>query len=445
MTTTDAWKTCLTQHASAVNASDWPGSPGATIDQIIQTEQRLGIQLPPSYRAFLETSNGWTQASRSVPVLLPVEKIQWFRKHHRDWIQAYQYSEPLDLPESEYFNYPNGDPVQFHPKHLQHTLCISEVGDDAVLLLNPMVVSPDGEWETWFFANWLPGAERYRSFADWFKHEHAELAAGEFTHDQKPGELPTVYLDPPSKPQRRIRSREKVHDFKTVLKGLKNEKPTTRQTAVKRLGRIRTPESFQTLCDLLKTEQDHYVRMEIINSIGKAGGDNAFDFLQPWIDDTELAPEAVHAIAAMSAEKATNIALNLLATGNQYAAAVAYELGKRSENRAIPILVKLMTDPEFASHNHRLYWGTTIAYFGNTEAFEALRPLAADPDIQIRTCAFEGIGHLAFGAKKATIKSAARELLERGLQTETDNSLRERIQLSLDILPKKKSTSQTRD
>ena len=39
-------------------------------------------------------------------------------------------------------------------------------------LLNPMVVTPEGEWEAWMFAHWLPGARRYRSF--W------ELMGGEY-------------------------------------------------------------------------------------------------------------------------------------------------------------------------------------------------------------------------------------------------------------------------
>jgi hypothetical protein len=32
-------------------------------------------------------------------------------------------------------------------------------------LLNPQVVL-EGEWETWLFANWLPSAQRYKSFRD---------------------------------------------------------------------------------------------------------------------------------------------------------------------------------------------------------------------------------------------------------------------------------------
>ncbi|MDB6058460.1 MAG: hypothetical protein JWO95_2304 [Verrucomicrobiales bacterium] len=437
MTTTEGWKSFLSQHASAVNATQWPGAPAAALDQIVQTETRLGIQLPPSYRSFLQASNGWTQASRSVPILLPIEKIQWFRKAHREWIQAYQFSPALDLPESEYFDYANADSIQFHPKHLQHTLSISEIGDDGVILLNPMVVWPDGEWETWFFANWLPGAQRFRSFADWFEHEHADLAGGEFAHDVKPGELPIVYLDPPSKPQRRIRPREKVHDFKTVIKSLKSENPRTRQTAAKRLGRIRTVESFQTLCDLLKTEQDHYVRMEIIESIGRAGRESAVDFLSSWTDDEELGSNAAHAIATMTSEKAATASLRLLAAGHQHAPVVAYPLSQRCENRAIPQLVQLMTHPDSGPQHFHLYWGDAIAEFGNVEAFEALLPFATHPDIKIRTSAFRGIGLLAFAAKKAVIKSSARELLERSLQTETDSALREAIQRSLDILPKR--------
>jgi hypothetical protein len=33
------------------------------------------------------------------------------------------------------------------------------------------VVTPDGEWEAWFFANWLPGANRYRSFWEMLQTE----------------------------------------------------------------------------------------------------------------------------------------------------------------------------------------------------------------------------------------------------------------------------------
>ncbi len=48
-------------------------------------------------------------------------------------------------------------------KELATAIEISDVAD-GVLLLNPQVVSDDGEMDAWFFAAWLPGATRYPSF-----------------------------------------------------------------------------------------------------------------------------------------------------------------------------------------------------------------------------------------------------------------------------------------
>jgi hypothetical protein len=36
-------------------------------------------------------------------------------------------------------------------------------------------VTPDGEWEAWFFANWNPGANRYRSFREMMQAERANF------------------------------------------------------------------------------------------------------------------------------------------------------------------------------------------------------------------------------------------------------------------------------
>ena len=35
-----------------------------------------------------------------------------------------------------------------------------------VILLNPAIVFPNGEWEAIFFANWIPGNCRFRSFRE---------------------------------------------------------------------------------------------------------------------------------------------------------------------------------------------------------------------------------------------------------------------------------------
>ena len=154
--------------------SGWLGYPGATEAELATLEQRLAARLPPSYRNFLKTSNGWRFPSVSIFDLLPAGKVAWFSERNQDWVDAYV-GPNAGLPpvsDKEYFVYgARQDCVKFRAEYLQTALQISEEGDSAVVLLNPKVVTPEGEWETWFFANWLPGAVRYRSFAEWLASE----------------------------------------------------------------------------------------------------------------------------------------------------------------------------------------------------------------------------------------------------------------------------------
>lgn len=152
----------------------WLGQNGAPDAQVEAAERRLGICLPPSYRTFLKVSNGWRAPSISIRALLQAAEVVWFREQYQDWIDAYvgpsEGSPPIS--DQEYFIYgAKQDCVRFRTEYLQKALQISTEDDSAVVLLNPEVVTPEGEWEAWFFANWLPGAIRYRSFVDWFTAE----------------------------------------------------------------------------------------------------------------------------------------------------------------------------------------------------------------------------------------------------------------------------------
>jgi hypothetical protein len=152
----------------------WLGYVGASENEVDATERRLGTHLPPSYRAFLKASNGWRFPSVSIFDLLPATKVVWFRERNQDWIDAYV-APSAELPpisDKDYFVYgAKQDCVKFRVEYLQTALQVSDEGDSAVVLLNPKVITPEGEWEAWFFANWLPGAVRYRSFADWLTDE----------------------------------------------------------------------------------------------------------------------------------------------------------------------------------------------------------------------------------------------------------------------------------
>jgi len=124
----------------------------ATDTQIAAAEQRVGLSFPPSYRAFLSVANGWGPASPFIDRLFHTDELDRFATLNPDWVDAYG----------------GGD-------ELATLVQISEVGDSAVLLLNPTVVGDDGEWEAWFFATWGPDEDRFPSFAELMRTQRAEF------------------------------------------------------------------------------------------------------------------------------------------------------------------------------------------------------------------------------------------------------------------------------
>lgn len=165
-----------------VRATNWLGFPGASEAQFQDAERRLGVSLPPSYRAFLRTTNGWRQIRDWVPTsaghLLPVEGIDWFAVREKDWLDTWMtgvrsYGGPFHIPDNEYFVYgPGQDSCKFRDEYLAASLAISTEGDGAIYLLNPKVLTREGEWEAWFFSNWAAGASRYRSFQEMMPNRH---------------------------------------------------------------------------------------------------------------------------------------------------------------------------------------------------------------------------------------------------------------------------------
>jgi hypothetical protein len=156
------------QHPPDVVRGKWLGYEGASDIQIAAMEQRLGLQLPPSYRQFLQTTNGWRNTGYFIQRVWPCARVNWFRERHRDWISAYhsQYKKLPRISDEDYLVYGDEQDSAFiRTEYLEKAIEISEIGDSAIYLLNPEVVH-EGEWEAWVFADWLPGASRYRSFQE---------------------------------------------------------------------------------------------------------------------------------------------------------------------------------------------------------------------------------------------------------------------------------------
>jgi cell wall assembly regulator SMI1 len=139
--------------ARGVVPSDAVQPAGATDERIAATEARLGVRLPPDYADFLRATDGWPSLSDQTPGLRSVDRIDWFRAAHQDWIDVY-----TEEGEEE------GD-IEWN-RELGGALQISDEGDSVVFLLNPQVTDSDGNWEPWIFGNWIPGADRFRSFGE---------------------------------------------------------------------------------------------------------------------------------------------------------------------------------------------------------------------------------------------------------------------------------------
>ncbi|MGO8672925.1 MAG: SMI1/KNR4 family protein [Capsulimonadaceae bacterium] len=144
------------------------GHPGASEEQIAAAEARLGVTLPPSYRAFLMQSNGWAEMGASYPGEL--RSVDTIDRPRADDFRACGLDEmDLDqLRESGDFNgrIAGGKSAQ---DILMNSIQISEWGDACVLLLSPDIVGQDGEWYCLDYASWHPGFNIHTGFAEWFR------------------------------------------------------------------------------------------------------------------------------------------------------------------------------------------------------------------------------------------------------------------------------------
>jgi hypothetical protein len=164
----------LTGISEEVRRSGWLGHTGATEAQIRAAEARLEIELPASYKSFLQASNGWHNTGYFIYRLRPVEEIEWYYTQNKESIDqtvdVYQAMGPIS--DEDYFVY--GDKQRsavYRAEYLLSAIQISDIGDAAVYLLNPEVRSAGSEWEAWFYSSWEPGADRFPSFWEMMRWE----------------------------------------------------------------------------------------------------------------------------------------------------------------------------------------------------------------------------------------------------------------------------------
>jgi hypothetical protein len=139
-----------------------PGNQGL----LAEAEQRLGVTLPPSFRAYVLASNGWLSASSK---LIPLQHVVSFGQADRDYVQDWSITPPIEIPDERYFAYGDTqEPRNIRTRYLPDCLLISQPLSEINerLLLNPQVRFDNQELETWLMSPRLPGAIRYRSFTE---------------------------------------------------------------------------------------------------------------------------------------------------------------------------------------------------------------------------------------------------------------------------------------
>jgi len=221
-----------------VGVSEARLEPGASAEEIEIAERRLSTMLPPGYRSFLATTNGFGPIGSFVRRLRPVDEIRWLRDEDpeliRIWVEA------------------TGDDT------LAATLVVSDEEDGARVLLNPAVVDEDGEWEAWFFAHWVPGAEPYSSFRalveqTYSRHVDEQKAErGEPT----PRVAPELGVD--------------AEDLQGLLDALRLPDLNDRVAALDGLANLRDPAAASAVIDLLQNAgEDDYVRQTAARTLGQ--------------------------------------------------------------------------------------------------------------------------------------------------------------------------------
>jgi cell wall assembly regulator SMI1 len=150
----------------------WIGYPPAREQEINAKEEQLGTKLPPSYKQFLLSSNGFRNVSPFLNNLFSLEQVDWARNIEEQWWLDMYANSKSEISDKDYFDYSDEqDTVLCRDEYLPESLKVSEWYDGMCIFLNP-IVRHGKEWEVLEYATWYPGTKRYRSFEEFLIKTH---------------------------------------------------------------------------------------------------------------------------------------------------------------------------------------------------------------------------------------------------------------------------------
>ncbi|MFJ4153040.1 SMI1/KNR4 family protein [Streptomyces galbus] len=130
----------------------WLGYEAAAEEEVSAAEQRLGVDLPPSFRSFLLTSDGWDGIGGWVERVLPSARLSWMR--HTEGGRRLI----------------GGTGATSRDQALLRLLksSLKVAGAENIWLLDPTDTDSDGEWAAYLFDQEHGGREKFPSFAHLF-------------------------------------------------------------------------------------------------------------------------------------------------------------------------------------------------------------------------------------------------------------------------------------
>jgi HEAT repeats/SMI1 / KNR4 family (SUKH-1) len=211
--------------------------PGASEEQLAEAEARLGVSLPPDFRAFLLTANGFGPLDDHVRRVRGASELRWLRDEDPELVRIWSEA--------------SGD------DSLSRTLVVSDEEDGARVLLNPAVVS-DGEWKAWFFAHWVPGAEEFGSFRELIEELHARFVDLQKAQrgEPTPRVAPGLGVD--------------AEDLDGLVAALQRPSVEDRVAALDALANLRNAGAAPAVIEVLRDPaQDDYVRETAARTLGQ--------------------------------------------------------------------------------------------------------------------------------------------------------------------------------
>ncbi len=378
--------------------------------------------LPDSYKAFLRTSNGWARTTPFVGRIRVTQDVEWFRTENEQWIEVYSASGSR-IKDAKYYVYTEEGAAEFRAKHLASVLQISDV-DDGVYLLNPEAVTPDGEWEAWFFANWLPGAKRFPSFAHLILHEY-QMFAGLYELEPTdfglqaltsfPADVPRVAAERTPTKSRTAPSRE------TLIEQMRSTDAKLRSKAVRVfLGQLkgrrkatRSADLVGQLADLFRDSQDAAVRAACISALTELAEDDQppAAFLEALSDaDPGVVLTGISALTYFPDSRAVEplcrfIDSRVNALFNESAMS---QLGEMGNERAVPTLLNVLLDVDNEFDQSFGTAAIALAQCGSA-GFDALVKAHAHEDPRIRLAAVVGLDVSGNPKAKSLLEQSAND------------------------------------